>query len=300
MKKLIIIPLVSLFFNVQAQYNTCAAKSVITEEKKISVKDEETGEFRAIIQNVPVSQDKRDGFGNVNGNQYDLAVDGAFEGKTIVILQLYGFETTDMEKALKEKGFSVYRFLKVPHPDTLKKALDKSCQFWLVSGGNLQINSEHAAIIKEYFYSGKGVYIWGDNSPFHADADFLMKHLFEDVSMSGTYMGDQAIKLKTGTDSIGVVPDHLITTGIENMYEGITISEIHDPSKKLKPLVYSTDGNVVTAIYEDQGMRLIIDGGFTRLYHKWNTAGTDRFVKNCAAWLVNYERFGVEDVGLKN
>jgi len=28
------------------------------------------------------------------------------------------------------------------------------------------------------------------------------------------------------------------------------------------------------------------------LFIKWDTAGTGRYVKNAAAWLVNYERFG--------
>ena len=61
---------------------------------------------------------------------------------------------------------------------------------------------------------------------------------------------------------------------------------------KLKPLIWSTDGNVVSGIYEDQGQRLILDGGFTRLFYAWDNAGTGRYVKNAAAWLVNYERFG--------
>ncbi len=86
--------------------------------------------------------------------------------------------------------------------------------------------------------------------------------------------------------------DHLITTGLEYVFEGITISKINDPNQAMKPLIWSTDGNVVTAIYEQQGQRLIIDGGFTRLYCNWKSAGTGRYVKNAAAWLVNYERFG--------
>lgn len=35
----------------------------------------------------------------------------------------------------------------------------------------------------------------------------------------------------------------------------------------------------------------MIDGGFTRLAVSWDDAGTARFVKNAAAWLVNAERF---------
>lgn len=52
------------------------------------------------------------------------------------------------------------------------------------------------------------------------------------------------------------------------------------------------EGNIVTSAYEGQGKRLIFDGGFTRLYNGWNTAGTPRYVKNAAAWLQNVERFG--------
>ncbi|MDB4961201.1 MAG: hypothetical protein JWP01_1200 [Myxococcales bacterium] len=37
---------------------------------------------------------------------------------------------------------------------------------------------------------------------------------------------------------------------------------------------------------------LLIKGGFTRLSYKWDTAGTGRYIKNAAAWLANFERFG--------
>jgi len=67
----------------------------------------------------------------------------------------------------------------------------------------------------------------------------------------------------------------------------------------LKPLIWSSDGKVVTAVYERDGKRAILDGGFTRLYNNWDTAGTGRYVKNAAAWLVNAERFGDEVVAKK-
>jgi hypothetical protein len=63
----------------------------------------------------------------------------------------------------------------------------------------------------------------------------------------------------------------------------------------LQPLIYGSEGNLVTAVYEKNGKRAILDGGFTRLYYKWETAGTDRYVKNAAAWLVN-----MENLSLKN
>ena len=86
------------------------------------------------------------------------------------------------------------------------------------------------------------------------------------------------------------MPNHLITTGLQQIYEGITIATIQD-NQNLKPLIYNSEGNVVAAYYEQNGKRAILDGGFTRLYVSWDEAGTGRYVKNAAAWLVNYEKF---------
>jgi hypothetical protein len=83
----------------------------------------------------------------------------------------------------------------------------------------------------------------------------------------------------------------LICTGLENLYEGITIATVQE-NASLRPLVYGSAGNVVVAAYDQDGKRGLLDGGFTRLFLKWDTAGTGRYVKNAGAWLVNYERFG--------
>ncbi len=60
----------------------------------------------------------------------------------------------------------------------------------------------------------------------------------------------------------------------------------------LSPLVVGSAGNLVTAVYDHDGKRAVLDGGFTRLYINWDTAGTARYVKNAASWLANHERFG--------
>ncbi|MBX7095843.1 MAG: hypothetical protein K1X56_14065, partial [Flavobacteriales bacterium] len=238
---------------------------------------------------------KSDNFGNANGNQYDLAVDGAFDGQTIVVLHLYtgeGFDFSLPKAALQEKGFSVYRYLNVPpSPKELKEALGKACQLWVISSTSQTLNEEHAKVIKEFWDAGHGVYIWGDNDPYHADADFLSNYLIG-ANMEGYYMGNTVVTLKDEKSVSGLQRDHLITTGLEYVYEGITISKIHDNKNVLTPLIWSSDGNVVSAVYEKDGKRLILDGGFTRLYVNWDTAGTGRYVKNAAAWLVNYEKFG--------
>jgi hypothetical protein len=292
---------VGQFATAQA-YNSCAAKSEITEKVAVEHRNDSTGVTKIVYEERKVQH--TDTHGNASGNQYDLAVDGAFEGQTIVVLQFYtsGFDFEAPRAALKEKGFSVYRFSNVaPSPKELEEALSKACQLWVISTNTQMLNDEHAEIIKKFFYSGKGVYLWGDNDPYHADANFLAKKLLG-VSMSGYYEGAQNVSFKTDSTNYGMQKDHLITTGLEFVYEGITISKMDDPNKVLKPLIWSTDGNVVTAIYEDQGQRLILDGGFTRLFYAWDNAGTGRDVKNAAAWLVNYERFGELVLGeeLKN
>ena len=78
-----------------------------------------------------------------------------------------------------------------------------------------------------------------------------------------------------------------------SLYEGITIAEVHT-NNKVRPLVISSDRKVVTGILEASGRRALIDGGFTRLYVKWDTAGTDRFIVNAAAWIANAENSGSE------
>lgn len=276
-----------------AQYNSCAAKSEITERVAVETVNQATGQTEIVYEERKVTN--TDSFGNASGNNYDLAVDGAFEGQTIVVLHFYTGENFDFEKpkaALKEKGFSVYRFSNAaPSPKDLKEALAKACQLWVISSSTQMLNDEHAEIIKRFFYSGKGVYIWGDNDPYHADANFLAKKLVG-VTMNGAFYGGQNVGFKSDSTKAGMLKDHLVTTGLEFVYEGITISKLNDPNQQLTPLIWSTDGNVVTALYEHQGQRLILDGGFTRLYCNWDTAGTGRYVKNAAAWLVNYERFG--------
>ncbi len=272
-----------------AQYNKCAGKNRIMERAQ-----SESGDY--VERQVAT-----DSYGNAAGNQYDLAVDGAFEGQTIAVLHLYtgeGFDFSKPQQALKEKGFSVYRWLnQAPPIEEFEEALEKSCQLWIISDMTSKLSDEHLEVIKLYFESGRGVYIWGDNQPYYADANAVAEALIG-KKMSGNILGDKSVGLQTDSTKTGLVRNHLITTGLETVYEGITIATIED-GKNLTPLLYGSSQNLVAAAYEEDGKRLIIDGGFTRLYVKWETAGTDRYVKNAAAWLVNYERFGDEVVANK-
>lgn len=263
-------------------YNECRAKNAVFED----MVDKETGKTYQV-------KVKADQHGNAQGNEYDLAVDGAFEGETVAVLHLYtgeGFDFSLPKAALKEKGFSVYRWINnPPAANELKEKLKNACQLWIISSYERKLNEEHLKVIKEFFDSGKGVYIWGDNEPYYADANYVSEYLF-DVKMLGNLPGNVVVGLNNKGKNVGLTPKHLITTGLEYVYEGITIATIQE-SKLLRPLIFGHEGNLVTAVYDQGGKRAILDGGFTRLYCSWDHAGTGRYVKNAAAWLVNYERF---------
>src|SRR5690554_3234260 len=105
MKKTILLSglFVSLFISgVQSQYNKAARQNVIQEEVSVEVYDESTESYKVVKELREVDSDV---FGNAEGNQYDLAVDGAFEGQTIAVLHLYtgeGFDFRLPTEALKE------------------------------------------------------------------------------------------------------------------------------------------------------------------------------------------------------
>ena len=240
----------------------------------------------------------KDTYGNAQGTQYDLAPDGAFDGQTILVLHLYtgeGFNFEYPKKALEEKGFSIVRYKNhPPSPEQLKKDLDRACQLWVISDRSSKLSDEHIRMIKIYFERGYGVYIWGDNSPYYADANKVAEALFGG-SMEGNTMGDQPVGIQKDEASPGIREGHDVTTGLETVYEGITIATLAEHNG-LTPLIYGSTGNLVSAAYEQDGKRAILDGGFTRLFLKWETAGTDRFVKNAAAWLVNIDNFELSHV----
>jgi len=236
---------------------------------------------------------KKDNFGNALGTNYDLAKNDAFKGVKIALLHLYtgeGFDFSLPKSALKEKGFDFIHWK--DNPPSIKEfesELSKTSQLWIISSNINKLNVDYIKVIKNYFESGKGLYIWGDNDPYYADANLVLENLFNS-RMSGNIFGDKVVTIQNERGKSGLIPNHPITTGIENVYEGITIATIF-ANKDFEPLIYGSDNQVVASLYNKEGKRAIIDGGFTRLFCNWDTAGTARYVKNAAAWLANFERF---------
>ena len=231
--------------------------------------------------------------GNAMGNQYDLAEDNAFAGQIIAVLQLYTEGDFDFDlptTALAEKGFKVHRWTRPPGIGELISVLETACQIWIISDRVQHLTQAHYDVIQGYFESGRGLYLWGDNDPYFADINPLSQSLFY-TSLSGNTPGDQIVTARDASSPTGF-ESHLLTTGIEHLYEGVTVGAFKGQSV-LQPLVYGSNGHPLIGIFDRDGRRAILDGGFTRLYNKWDTAGTGRYVKNAASWLVNYEKFGI-------
>ena len=237
----------------------------------------------------------RDAFGNPNGSNYDLLRDGSMKGYKILLINLCpSWDACGKResyqgpvRALEGKGFTVN--YTAQFPENFAAATQDVCQVWLISGNKRTLTDANIRDLKHFYDQGRGLYLWADNDPFFADVNAVLRAWFGS-RMQGDYRGDRVIGVQEGRGA-GIVAGHLISTGIANFYEGITISNV-TLTGPLKPLVYSSDNNVVTAYADEGGKRLLVDGGFSRLCNKWNSAGTDRYVVNAAGWLGNFEKFG--------
>lgn len=209
------------------------------------------------------------------------------ERNMIVILKYChdaGFNLYDPTNALRQHGFTIREIpiTEYVNIDTLRAALrGYNCQFWIIADNQPHMSPELYDLVYEHFNRGKGIFIWSDNDPYYADSNVMLDHLFGS-RMSGNYEGQQTLAKQVNGANLGIV-EHPITRNIDHLYEGVTISHV-EMTRQLKPLLYSSDGNVVTAYYDDGKKRALIDGGFTRLYVNWNSE-TEQFIVSCAMWL---------------
>src|SRR5207248_8378059 len=87
-----------------AQYSPTAAQNAPKEDVTVARPDGRGGVTYVHEKREPA----RDPYGNAAGNQFDLAVDGAFEGQTVAVLHFYTQESFDFhlpKAALAQKGF---------------------------------------------------------------------------------------------------------------------------------------------------------------------------------------------------
>lgn len=243
--------------------------------------------FNAIAGLSVIEGSQKDQYLNPAGSQYDLGVDGAFSDFSIVIGNFCPKEC-ELSKplaALQVKGFRVHV---TESESEFVNELQKDCHdiAWFVSG-NKPVIDGFADSVLQFHRRGKGVYIWGDNEPWFTHANSVLPQLFG-IRLIGNTYGDKVIQLSTTATKGTFLEDHLITTALEFLYEGITICYPDATSPKLHVLATSTDGNPVI-LYADESEsagRIVVDCGFTKLWCHWDSAGTGRYVSNAACWLT--------------
>jgi len=158
--------------------------------------------------------------------------------------------------------------------------------------------------VMEYHTGGGGLFIWAENDPFYFHANLLLQKLFN-VKVSGN---DPAkLTLTLGNSSTpGHFGGHHVTTGLQHLFEGDSVSFIEDTkslSNKLEIIATSSGGHPVlfagnTNEFKQAG-RIFVDCGFTKLFMHWDTAGTARYVKNACVWLLGLDHRIASDAPLR-
>lgn len=243
------------------------------------------------VTNLPASA--FDKHGNPQGDQFDLIKDGMLHGYKVVVMDYSNLHRPYLSVVLGRKGFeTIYLRNTDDIEDKVRPYLnDKKAQIWVLSSGYMMPFPrlyKFQKLINDAYSSGTSLYIWGDNDPLYVEGNIALNELFHTV-MKGNYPADQVISIKNENNKCGIIPDHPISTGIINFYEGVTVANIKC-TQELHPLVYGSDKIVITAYHEGKA-RVLVDGGWTRLYDEFlMKAGTERFVVNCAVWLANLEK----------
>jgi len=194
---------------------------------------------------------------------------------------------------LKNKGF-VYEIEN--NINTFINKMNSYDIIWIISDHvekNMSDFEPFRRAVLNYHQSGRGIYVWGDNQPYYLHANEILPSL-SNIKLFGNTPGQKTLSisdnLKTGT----ILKNHLITTSVENLFEGITICYPENNNNgKMKVLAISTDGNPCILFQEgreENGIyygRVVVDCAFTKLYCNFDTAGTERYISNATAWLVD-------------
>lgn len=204
----------------------------------------------------------------------------------IAILQLYKSEKTNFNKminVLDTYGFESALLAKDVDSLSFKITLDSVQQLWIISDKSNHLDSVKLAMIEQFYKSGKGVFVLADNEPYNLDANKVLNQL-ENIKISGNYICDKVLQKKSKTDTISTIRPHAVTKNLNYFYEGFTVASIEKSGKNIEPIIFGSEGNLIVASYSENGKRLLIDGGFTRMYNKWNSE-TATYIINVANWL---------------
>jgi len=154
--------------------------------------------------------------------------------------------------------------------------------------------------IMDFVKAGKGLCLLSDDEPFCVESNELAKRLFG-TGVAGNYVADKIASVRgKGLTAADIrkfggqyeVDDHALLSGVNFLFEGITVSNV-GASDKLEVALKASDGKALIAVSKVPGQRVVIDCGFTRYCHGptertsyiLKTAGTVRLAQNIAAYL---------------
>lgn len=249
------------------------------------------------IPNAP-----KDEHGNAIGPENDLAEDGGFKGKKILVFNGYPFDGNNGKgpiEALERKGFEVYW---ITDCSTVRD-LTPYCQVWVISSEKKTFSDELLDSIVDFWANGGGLYVLGDNDPFFYDANVLIKKMTErmgydpdefDLTLRGNQYGTEVVGLMKEGQIGGLIPGHILSTGLVAVYEGVTVAYV------LKRIAKELGFSAVLCEHEGEHIMIyrgaegdfgpvVIDGAFTKLWVDWekNKTGSSKLVCNAAAALAN-------------
>lgn len=174
-----------------------------------------------------------DGFGNPAGTQWDLGgQDTSRTGGRILLYWTYNYEKTaehfileDAAEAVAERGFTMDITRSWRNKKGLSsKVLASYDQLWVASDNKRHLDDGELAAVEQYARSGRGVLIWADNDPYTVDATLLGSRLVG-CRFSGNWRCDKLMRPSQELRP-GFFIHHPLTTGLENLYEGITLPTI--------------------------------------------------------------------------
>jgi hypothetical protein len=167
------------------------------------------------------------------------------------------------------------------------------------------LNEQAYKAIEKFVQAGKGLCLLSDDDPFLIESNELARRLYG-VAVSGNYIADKIAYVRERNLTPAEirkfhgqyeVADHPLLTGVNFLFEGITISNV-GKSDKLEVALKASDGQPLIAVSKVQGQRVVIDCAFTQFCHGptertsyiLKSAGAVRLAQNIAAYLAGKDK----------
>jgi hypothetical protein len=236
-----------------------------------------------------------DAYGNEASDDFDLGKDGVFSDFSLLVGQFHGCLHSYWPKTagaiLKKKGFRTT--LVNNEVDFIKQIKEGDYDVaWIISerSTNSGNGKQFCDAVMEFHHKKRGLFIWGDNDPYYAQANLILPTL-AGCKLVGNNHGDKLLTYGDRNTAGYFDNDNIIFAGVNYLHEGITICYPDQPGK-LKTIATGTDGRTCIASMDsnNEGGRVIVDTGFTKMYDGyWQRAGQARYIINACVWLVDIE-----------